>query len=347
MNAKCVMNRTDLGVDRASAMLEDMIAGYQKTQVLCVAAKLGLAAQLAKGAQRAEALATAVGADSRALYRLLRALEFLEIVHEPSPGLFALTVLGERLRAGAPGSVHDELLMTGEAFFSWWNGLEHSIRSGESSVPGIEGVSSFEYLHQHPELTRRFNRMMSEMIGTMAMGVLSAYDFGPFGTVVDVGGGRGTLLSAILESHPQLRGVLFDLPATADEARATIAARGLAGRCGCVGGDFFAAVPAGDCIILSAVISDWDDEKSVTILENCHRALAPEGKLLLLERLLVPEEPAPQSVFMDLQMLVIGGGTGRSAAEYRQILGVAGFELMRVLATGTARSIFEARPIRV
>lgn len=337
------MNRTDLGEDRASAMLEDMITGYQKTQALFVAAKLGLADQLAKGAQRAEALATAVGAESRALYRLLRALEFLGIVHEPSPGLFALTVLGERLRAGAPGSVHDELLMTGEAFFSWWGGLEHSLRSGESSVPGIEGVSSFEYLHRHPELARRFNRMMSEMIGAMATGVLSAYDFGALRTVVDVGGGRGTLLSAILESDPRHRGVLFDLPATADEARATIAARGLAARCECLGGDFFAAVPAGDCIILSAVISDWDDEKSVAILKNCRRALAPEGRLLLLERLLVPEEPAPQSVFMDLQMLVIGGGTGRSAGEYRQLLAAAGFELVRVLPTGTPRSVFEAR----
>jgi len=330
--------------DRASTTLEDMIAGYQTTQVLYVAAKLGLADHLTKGAQRAGELAAAVGAESRALYRLLRALEFLGIVREPSPGLFALTDLGERLRA--PGAVHDELLMTGEAFFSWWGQLEHSIRSGESSVPGIEGVSAFEYLHRHAEQTQRFNRMMSEMIGAMATGVLSTYDFSPFATVVDVGGGRGTLLSAILATHPQLRGVLFDLPATADEARATIAAQGLAGRCECVGGDFFAAVPAGDCIILSAVISDWDDAKSVAILENCRRALAPEGRLLLLERLLAPEEPAPQSVFMDLQMLVIGGGTGRSAAEYRQLLGAAGFELVRVLPTGTARSIFEAQAVR-
>jgi len=337
------MNKTDVGEDHASAMLEDMIAGYQKTQVLYVAARLGLADQLAKGAQRADTLATAVGADSRALYRLLRALEFLEVVHEPSPGLFALTAVGERLRADAPGSVNDLLLMTGQAFFSWWGALEHTIRSGESSVPGIEGVSSFEYLHRDPDLTRRFNRMMSEMIGAMATGVLAAYDFRSFGTVVDVGGGRGTLLSAILESHPKLKGVLFDLPATADEARTAFAARGLAGRCECVGGDFFAAVPAGDCIILSAVISDWNDEKSVAILENCRRALSPDGRLLLIERLLVPEEPAPQSVFMDLQMLVIGGGTGRSAAEYRKILGAAGLELVRVLPTGTARSIFEAR----
>lgn len=340
------MNKTELADDRASATLEEMIDGYQKTAVLCVAARLGLADQLGAGAQRAETLAASVGAEPRALYRLLRALEFLGIVTEPTPGLFALTILGERLRTGVAGSAHDYLVMTGEAFFPWWGALEHTIRTGESSVPGLEGVSSFEYLHQDPERARRFNRMMSEMVGAMAAGVMSAYDFAPFGIVVDVGGGRGTLLSAILEAHPRLRGVLFDLPATADEARTALAARGLAGRCECVGGSFFETIPAGDCIILSAVISDWDDEKSIAILSNCRRALAPAGRLLLIERLLVPEEPAPQSVFMDLQMLVIGGGTGRSAAEYRTLLAAAGFELARVLPTGTARSVFEARPLQ-
>jgi SAM-dependent methyltransferase len=186
--------------------------------------------------------------------------------------------------------------------------------------------------------------MMSEMIGAMAAGVLAAYDFGKFTTVVDVGGGRGTLLAAILEAYPKLRGVIFDLPATADEARAAIAARGLAGRCECVGGDFFASVPEGDCVILSAILSDWDDEKSVALLKTVHRSLAPDGRLLIIERLLVPEEPAPASVLMDLQMLVIGGGTGRSAAEYRALLEAAGYELVRVIPTGTVRHIFEARP---
>ena len=246
------------------------------------------------------------------------------------------------LRSNSP--LHDEILMTGDAFYAWWGRLEHSVRTGESSVRGIEGVSAFEYLHRDPEQARRFNRLMSAMIGSMAKGVLSAYDFRPFGTVVDIGGGRGTLLAAILAAHPRLRGVLFDLPATAEEARSALAALGLTDRCECVGGDFFAAIPAGDCLVLSAVISDWDDEKSVAILGNCRRSVAPEGKVLLIERLLEPEQPAPPTAFLDLQMLVIGGGTGRSAAEYRRLLAAAGFELVRVIPTGTARSIFEARP---
>ena len=338
------MNEIDPASDEITAKLEDALAGYQKTQVLYVAAKLGIADRLGAGPQRAEALASAIGADPAALYRLLRALEYLGAVHEPSPGLFALTPLGERLRPDSAGAVHDEILMTGEVIWSWWAGLEHSIRTGESSVPGIEGVSAFEFLNRHPEQIRRFNRLMSAMVGRMAKGVLAVCDFSPFGTVVDIGGGRGTLLSAILESHPRARGVLFDLPATAEEAKGAFAARGLAGRCECVGGDFFATVPEGDCLILSAVLSDWDDDRCVAILKNCRRAVAAGGRLLVLERMLEPEKPAPQSAFMDLQMLVIGGGTGRTAAEYRRLLGAAGFELARVLPTRTPRSVFEARP---
>jgi hypothetical protein len=181
----------------------------------------------------------------------LRAAGYLGIVREPSPGLFALTDLGERLRPGAPGALHDLALMTGDAFFSWWGRLEQTVRTGESSVPAIEGVSSFEYLHRHPEQTQRFNRMMSEMIGAMANGVLSAYDFSRFKTVVDIGGGRGTLLAAILESHPRVHGVLFDL-LTADGLtrrwpRAVSEDAAVRGR------RRLASVPSGDCILLSAV----------------------------------------------------------------------------------------------
>jgi SAM-dependent methyltransferase len=324
--------------------LEDLVRGYQKTQVLHVAARLGLADLLAAGPRSAEELAGPAGADPRALYRLLRALAVLGVVHELRPGRFALTPFGRRLRAGAPGGAHEELLLTGDAFYRWWGALEHSVRTGESSVPGIEGASSFEWMHRRPEQVQRFNRLMSEMIGAMARAILAAYDFGGFGTVVDVGGGRGTLLAAILEAHPAVRGVLFDLPATADEARPLIAARGLAERCTCVRGDFFAGVPTGDAILLSAIVSDWDDERSVALLAQCRRALPPDGRLLLVERLLVPDEPAPPSAFMDLQMLVIGGGTGRSEAEYRALLAAAGFDLLRVIPTRSPRSLFEARP---
>lgn len=339
------MSKTNLTETEAFSKLEDVISGYQKTQALYVMAKLGIADRLAESPQRTAALASATGSDAGALYRLLRALEYLEVVHEPTPGVFALTPLGERLRPNAPGALFDLILMSGGVFWSWWAALDHSVRTGESSVPGIEGMPSFEFLHRHPDQVLRFNRLMSAMVGAMAKGVVDVYDFSAFDTVVDIGGGRGTLLSTILLAHPRLRGVLFDLPATAEEAKGPIASLELAGRCECVGGDFFTAVPRGDCLILSAVLSDWNDEKCMEILKPCRRAVAADGILLVLERLIEPEKPAPQTAFLDLQMLVIGGGTGRSAGEYRQLFGSAGFELARVVSTGTSRSIFEGRPV--
>ena len=324
--------------------LVELLDGYQATQSLYVGAKLGIADQLAQGPHSADTLAKAIGVEPGACNRLLRALEHLGVVHEPSVGQFALTPLGDGLRSNTPGGVHDLALLTGDLFYAWWGGLEHSIRTGESSVPGIDGASSFEVLHGQPEQAQRFNRLMSAMVGTMAKSVVATYDFSGLGTIVDIGGGRGTLLSAILHANPHARGILFDLPATIEDARAAVAAAGLSERCFCVSGDFFAGVPSGDCLMLSAVISDWDDEKSIAIFESCRRALSPGGRLLLLERMLEPDRPAPRSSLMDLQMLVIGGGTGRSREEYRRILAAAGFELARVIPTGTERSIFEARP---
>lgn len=339
------MSRTNLTESEMSSKLEDIASGYQKTQVLYVMAKLGLADILAGAPQGTVALAAATGANAEGLYRLLRALSYMEIVHEPTPGVFALTPLGERLRPGAPGAMHELILMSGEVFWSWWNGLVHTVRTGQPSVPTIEGMSAFEWLHRQPDQVERFDRIMSEMVGAMAKGVVEVYDFSPFRTVVDLGGGRGTLLSTILLANPHLRGVLFDLPTTVEQARRTMAAKGLADRCEFVSGDFFAKVPSGDCLMLSAVLSDWNEEQCVSILRNCRNAIAPDGRLLVLERLLEPEKPAPASTFMDLQMLVFSGGTGRSTAEYRQLFGAAGFELTRVIQPGPVRHIFEGRPV--
>lgn len=339
------MSETDLTEAEISSKLEDIASGYQKTQVLYVAAKLGLVELLSAAPQGSAALAAATGANAEGLYRLLRALSYMEIVHEPTPGLFALTPLGERLRPGAPGALHELILMSGEVFWSWWNGLAHTVRTGLPSVPMIEGMTAFEYLHRQPDQARRFDRIMSEMVGTMAKGVVEVYDFRPFHTVVDVGGGRGTLLATILLANPHLRGVLFDLPVTVEEARRTLVDHGLADRCECVSGDFFAKVPSGDCLVLSAVLSDWNDEQCVAILRNCRQAIAADGRLLVLERLLEPEKPAPASAFLDIQMMVFSGGTGRSSAEYRRLFAAAGFELARVIQPGPVRHIFEGRPV--
>jgi hypothetical protein len=323
--------------------LSDIASGYMKTQALYVAAKLGVADHLTEKPQSSEALARAIDVHPGALYKLLRFLESLGLFSEPEPGIFALTTLGAHLRNDAPSGFHTQILMNAELHWHLWGELMYTITTGQAADQRVYGMPIFDYLQQHPEKAALFNEEMTRFIATMAPAVVAAYDFSSFGTIVDVGGGHGTLLATVLQANPQAHGVLFDLPITVEGARQHMATLGLSERCTCVGGDFFASVPAGDCIILSAVISDWDDEQSVRILTNCRQAIAPEGRLLLLERLLIPEEPAPPTAFLDLAMLISGGGTGRSQGEFRNLLAGAGFDLMRVVPTGTQRSIFEAR----
>lgn len=327
------------------SILSDMASGFMKTQALYVAAKLGVADHLADGPKSSEVLAKVIDVYPNALYKLLRFLEYLGFFLEPEPGIFALTSLGAHLLKDAPGGFHTHILMNTELLWDLWGELMYTITTGQSAGQRVYGMPLFDYLQQHPEKAALFNQEMTQFIATMAPAVVASYNFKSFRTIVDVGGGHGTLLATILQANPQAHGVLFDLPITVEGAQQYIASLGLNQRCICVGGDFFASIPAGDCIILSGVISDWDDEQSVRILTKCRNAIAHEGKLLLLERLIIPEEPAQSTAFLDLTMLIAGGGTGRSKKEYKNLFASSGFELIRVVPTGTQRYIFEAKPV--
>jgi hypothetical protein len=186
---------------------------------------------------------------------------------------------------------------------------------------------------------------MTPRISALAPAVVAAYDFRPFRTITEIAGGHGALLAAILQATPEAQGVLFELPMTVEPARQYLAQRGLGERCTCLGGDFFTEVPAGDAILLLTVISNWDDQRGVQILTNCRRSIAPQGRLLLIEQRFVPQEPVSPMAWLDVKKLIIGGGMRRSEAEYRRLLGQAGFELMRVLPLKTDLSLFEARAI--
>lgn len=339
------MDSLDAGARASADALQEVVLGYQRTQVLYVAARLGVADHLSVGPADASTLARRVGADPAALYRLLRAIEVLGLVHEPTPGTFALTPAGELLRTDSPSGLCDDIRMNVELSWPEWGQLEATIRTGRAATPQVRGTTFFEHLHQSPEQTQRFNRVMRNMVGSMAQAVVEAYDFRPYRRIVDIGGGSGQLLSAILKAAPEAYGVLYDVPATAREAQQFMDTLGLGARCECVGGDFFASVPSGDLLLLSGVIGDWDDAQSVRLFANCRRAIAPHGKLLLLERVLVPEQPAVPAAFLDLHMLVLLGGTGRSTDEFRGVLSPAAFELTRVIPTRSPRSIVEAIPV--
>src|SRR5215203_236334 len=256
------------------AQLADLIWGYQRTQIVYVAARLGLSDRLADGPQPVDELAAATGTHAPALYRLLRTLAGYGLFAERDDGRFEQTPLSALLRSGTSGSLRAMALAEGEDFYPAWGQLLYSVQTGEPAFERVFGLSNWEYRAQHPNANARFNAYMSDLTRQKAAAVVAHYRFPDRGVVVDVGGGDGTLIAAVLNAYPDLRGVLFDLPHVAPEADGTIAAAGVAERCQVVGGDFFAAVPpGGDAYLLRQIIHDWDDAQATAILATCRRAL--------------------------------------------------------------------------
>ncbi len=325
--------------------LLQMMTGYWVSQAVYVAAKLGLADFLTEGPRRSEDLAAATGTHAPSLHRLLRALASAGVFTEASPGHFALTPLAALLRTGVPGSMRALAITYNEEQYRAWGDLLHSVRTGEVAFEHCYGMPIFDYFAQHPEADRVFNEAMIGWTDRVAAAVASTYDFSPFGTVVDVGGGYGALLAAILRRHPMARGILFDQPHVVGSAKELLAAAGIADRCACVGGDFFVEVPAGgDAYVLAQILHDWDDDRSSAILGQCRRAMPPHGKLLVVELVLPPGEEAFFGKWLDLHMLVMTGGRERTGAEYDALFRAAGLALARVIPTPPGPSVVEAVP---
>jgi hypothetical protein len=325
-----------------------LINGHWTTQVLYVAAKLGLADLLAAGPQSAAALAQETATHPEALRRLLWGLTSLGVCAEGEDERFALTPLGAALRTWVPGSVRHWAIFRGEELYAIWGQLLHSVQTGESAFPLVRGMPSYDYFQTHPEVAATFNRAMRELTQFVAEAVVAAYDFSHFGTLVDVGGGYGTLLLAILRAHPTLRGILFDLTHVVEGAQETIAAQGCAARCAAVAGDFFQAVPSGgDVYLVNNVLRDWDDTRSTVILQNCQHA-APQARLLVIEPVrptrVEPSAAHQGALAGDLNMLVASGGQQRSEAEFGTLFRAAGYQLVRLLPTASPFSILEGVP---
>jgi hypothetical protein len=321
------------------ARMRAMVNGYQVSHALSVAASLGLSDLLADGPCTPGELAAATGTHEPTLRRLLHALATVGVYERQDDGRFALTELGATLRTDAPGSVAGWAVLVGRpSYVQAWAALADSVRTGENAFPLVHGTSVWEYRAARPEEQAIFDSAMTSLSAPVMDAVAQAYDFGRFGTVVDVGGGRGHQLAAILARHPGARGVLFDQP----EA---VAAVDPGERMSVVGGDFFAAVPeGGDAYLLKAVLHDWPDEECVAILRNCRRAMAPTGVVLVVEQLLDLAPDPVRTAFSDLNMLVAPGGRERELAEYGTLLTAAGFTLGRAVPTGTDVFVVEAFP---
>ena len=324
------------------AAMQSLINGYRVTQLLYVAVKLGIADLLTDGPQTMEELATTAGAQADALYRALRALASLGVFREVAPRRFALTPLAELLRTDHPYSLCAAILFQGDEAYRAWGELLYSLQTGAPAFDHAYGMPHFDYLAQHAEASVVFNRTMSENTARSVTALLSAYTFPASGVVVDVGGGHGAFLAAVLQAHPGLRGVLFDQSHVIAGAAPTLEAAGVAERCMLVGGDFFTPpLPAGDLYLLRQVIHDWDDTQGSAILRHCAQAMAQDGKILVIEALIPPgNDPSPVKL-LDLQMLVMTGGRQRTEEEYRQLYAAAGLRLLRILPTNTQFSIVE------
>lgn len=323
--------------ESAGERLAWLTDGYLTTQLLYVAAELRLADALAEKPMTAAELAAAVGADAVVLQRILRGLA-AELVFEESPdGRFELTPTGSLLRADAQGSLRGFVLARGRLYYEALGGLLRAAKEGGVPFEHVHGSAFFDYLASRPEEMASFQGSMSARLSREARAVVEAYDFGKFRTLVDVGGGRGTLLEAIIDSAPGLEGTLFDQPEVVKGSDLPS-----------VAGDFFVSVPAGaDAYLLSRVLHDWDDDRAVAILRTCRAAMPADGTLLIVESVL-PQLAAqqPAAVRMDLHMLLLLHGRERTEAEYAALLGQAGLALTATIAADrtTGLYVLEARP---
>lgn len=302
--------------------LAELADGYLTTQLLRVAAQLNVADSLAAGPRSAVDLAAQVGADADMLHRILRGLAARQVLEELPGARFGLTPVGQLLRDGVPGSQRGAILARGGLYYNALAALPEAARTGRTPFEIVHGRTLFEHLAAHPDDSVAFQASMTDRSAREAATVVAAHDFSRYRTVIDVGGGLGVLLAAVLRSAPGVSGMLFDLPKVV--ARSSLPS---------TGGDFFDEVPSGaDAYLMSRVIHDWDDDAAIAILRNCCRAMHHDATLLLVEAVL-PERAAegPAAIRMDLHMLTLVPGRERTAAEYRSLLAASGLRLAELV----------------
>lgn len=331
----------------AALIMTQMVYGFWVSRCLQIMAELGIADTIGDVPKTAEELAEASGTHAPALRRMLRLLSGLGVLlKDEQTQRWSLTELGSMLRKDNPGSVYGSLRAHGH-LLSWqaWGDLKSSLTTGQPSVEKFMGDSFFNYLSAHPEDAAIFNGSMAAYQTLNAPAVVNAYDFSAARTVMDVGGGTGTLMSHILRAHPPIRGAIYEMPHVAKEARERLASLGLKERCDIVDGDFFTSIPQGqDVYILSQILHDWDDEKSLRILSNIRQAMRPDSRLLVVETVLPGDNAMHFGNLYDMAMLVLVGGQERTEAEYTALVQKAGMKIARILPTTMPPSVIELVP---
>ena len=324
-----------------------LMSGHSTVRSVGVIAELGVADTLAAGPRSAPEIAEICGADPHALGRVLRTLAAVGVFTESSnPPRYGLTHLSELLRSDSPRSLRDFARLRGGTM-SWiaWAGFEHAVRTGESGFQRFHGSSAFDYLRANPADAKVFDDGMRSLSRQIDAAVVESYDFSRFRKVMDVGGGHGGLLSAILRANPNLTGILLDVADVVAGSRDVLDAAGVTDRCEVVAGDFFKTLPAGsDVAMLSHVLHNWGDEDALRILRNCRDAVGPNGTVLVLEYGLTDDPEGVIAKQFDLQMLVyFGAGRERTTSEYHELLARADLTPGRVVPTSSPVVVIESR----
>jgi O-methyltransferase domain/Dimerisation domain len=326
------------------AMLE-RIAAYWQSQLVYVAAKLGIADVLVDGPLTVEEIAARVGAHPAYLKRVLRALASLGVFAADPHGRFHLTRLAQTLRSDHPESLRDFALMLVDDYnWSAWGALEHAVKTGNTAFEHVHGSPAFPWMQAHPEKEKIFSASMASISVMENAAVARSYAFGKLGKVVDVGGAHGHLLATILRSYVKLRGVLFDQPQVIAEAAKAgyTTAPDVGSRCEVVSGDFFESVPPGaDGYVLKYIMHDWDDDKCVRILQNCRKAMGDDGRVLVVDHVVAAGNRFDWGKLVDINMMVMLGSKERTKDEFRQLFTRAGLRLKRIIRTGSSVSILE------
>ena len=344
LGSQAMATLTDAAADDRQGVRElvSLINSGALAQALRVAAELRIPDLLAGGPKQVEDLACATGSHAPSLRRLLKALSSIGVCRERDDGSFALDTVGALVRSDGESSLRSWVLWFGRYQWPMWGNLLRSVKTGESARKAAYGTDGFGHLERDAEAATVFDNAMTELSRLVADEVVAAYDFTGLTSVVDVGGGRGALVCAILEAHPSIRGTVLDRPHAFAAQDKDLA------RCDFVVGDFFQSVPAADLYLLKNVIHDWDDEQSVRILRNCRTAMPAHGRMLVIERVM-PERLESTArhrtiAWADLAMLVGPGGKERTEAEFRALLDHAGIGLRSVIPTATEYTILEAVP---
>lgn len=333
-------------------VLSQMAIGHYVSQALYLVAKLGLADLLKDGPRNSLELAAATQTHAPSLIRALRLLASVGVFEERGDGRFALTPLGEPLRADVPGSLRAwVLLVAGVGVQDCWRELEYCVRTGQPAFRRVapDAPDVYALANADPAATALFDRAVATFAPPMAAAVADAFDFSRFREVMDVGGGTGGLLIGILKAHSAPKGIIIDQPHTAGRAREQIAAAGLTHRCRVVEGSFFDDLPRNaDACILKDVLVDWSDERAIAILRNCRAAIPPHGQVLIIEHIYptpIDRSAASRTATAnDVLMMVCTGGRQRSETEFRNLLAAAGFRLTRVIPTTAGMCILQGQP---